>query len=452
MVACTMAETNNKTAIVIGLGKTGLSVVPHLLLHGYRVEVMDNRQQPPQLATLQAAFPEVPVHVGEFDSKRLSGAALLVVSPGVALAQPAIAEARNAGIETIGDIELFARAARAPVIAVTGANGKSTVSVLVAEMCREAGLDTRLGGNIGVPALELLQEQEPDVYVLELSSFQLETTHSLNARAAVVLNVSEDHMDRYHGIDEYAAVKARIFNGSGVVVLNADDPIVSKMNFTNRETIYFGLQAPESDRDFGIEESEGKSWLVHGSERLFGADEIKVPGKHNIANVLAALALVSVMGVTIEATRRAVANFTGLPHRCQLIDESNGVRWINDSKATNVGATNAALVGMDAPVIWIAGGEGKDADFGPLKNAAKGRVREAILIGRDAGLIEAALGAVAPVHRARNLAHAVQLAGEMASKGDVVLLSPACASFDMFDNFMHRGDVFAQLVRERIKS
>ncbi len=451
MVAYAMTEMNHKTAIVIGLGKTGLSAVPHLIANNYHVEVMDSRKQPPQATTLRNAFPQIPVHTGAFDRKLLASADLLVISPGVAVTEPAIAEARESGIEIIGDIELFARTARAPVIAVTGANGKSTVSVLVAEMCSEAGLDTRLGGNIGVPALELLKDDEPDVYVLELSSFQLETTFSLDARAAVVLNISEDHMDRYRDINEYAETKARIFNGTGVVVLNADDPLVSNMKIADRETIYFGFGAPKSERDYGINKIDGKTWLVHGKKKLLAADEIKVPGKHNVANVLASLALASVLDVPVDAAIRAVKGYRGLPHRCQLIAESNGVKWINDSKATNVGATTAALQGMESPVIWVAGGEGKDADFAPLKEAASNRVRDAILFGRDASLIESAIEGTIPVHQVEDLAQAVRLAHELAHQGDVVMLSPACASFDMFDNFMQRGDVFAQLVREQIK-
>jgi len=446
-----MAEQANQLAVVVGLGQTGLSVVPHLIVQGYTVEVVDSRAQPPQLGLLQEAYPNVPVHSGEFDASLLSRADLLVVSPGVALAEPAIAQARDAGVETIGDIELFARIVHAPVIAVTGANGKSTVSVLVGEMCSEAGMDTRVGGNIGVPALELVKDSEPDVYVLELSSFQLETTASLDARAAVVLNISEDHMDRYQSLQDYADTKARIFSGTGTMVLNRDDSLVTAMAIQGRDLVWFGMQLPEGENDYGVKEIEGKTWLVRGQELLIAADEIPVPGKHNISNVLAAMALANVMGVSVEAARRAVKGFTGLPHRCQLVAEHNGVKWINDSKATNVGATTAALQGIDAPVIWIAGGEGKDADFSPLKDAAGNHVREAILVGRDAKLIEQALANCVPVHHATDMKHAVDLAYEISAPGDVVLLSPACASFDMFNNFVHRGETFARLVRERLQ-
>ena len=446
-----MAEQADQLAVVVGLGQTGLSVVPHLIVQGYTVEVVDSREQPPQLGLLQEAYPNVPVHTGEFDAGLLSRADLLVVSPGVALAEPAIAQARNAGVETVGDIELFARIAHAPVIAVTGANGKSTVSVLVGEMCSEAGLETRVGGNIGVPALELIKDSEPDVYVLELSSFQLETTESLNARAAVVLNVSEDHMDRYQSLQDYADTKARIFNGTGTMVLNRDDAVVMAMASKDRDQVSFGMQLPERDNDYGVKQIDGKTWLMQGKTPLFCADEIRIPGKHNISNVLAAMALANVMGVSIDAAKRAVQKFTGLPHRCQLVAEDNGIKWINDSKATNVGATTAALQGIDSPVIWIAGGEGKDADFAPLRIAAEQSVRDVILIGRDAKLIEQALAGCVPVHHADDMKQAVDLAYQLASPGDVVLLSPACASFDMFNNFVHRGETFAQLVRERLQ-
>ena len=451
MNVATMTNHANQLAVVVGLGQTGLSAVPYLLGKGYDVEVVDTREHPPQLDTLVAAYPQVPVHKGKYDRGLLCRADMLVVSPGVALAEPEIAEAKAAGVEITGDIELFARSAGAPVLAVTGANGKSTVSVLVGEMCSEAGLETRLGGNIGIPALELLKDSEPDVYVLELSSFQLETTQSLDARAAVVLNVSEDHMDRYVNLEEYAETKAKIYHGTGVMVLNRDDAVVMNMSRAGREEIFFGMQAPERDQDYGIREIDGRTWLVRGKQQLFAADEIRVPGSHNISNVLAAMALAQTMGVSVEAAKRAVKGFTGLPHRCQLVADHDGVKWINDSKATNVGATAAALNGIDQPVIWIAGGEGKDADFVPLKNAAKGRVRDAILIGRDAKLIEKALDNSIPVHHATDLKQAVALAGSLAGEGDVVMLSPACASFDMFRNFVDRGETFVQLVREQLE-
>ncbi len=450
MNAMAMTQTKKQLAVVVGLGNTGLSVVPHLLSLGYSVEIHDSRDLPPQLSILQEAFPDIPVTTGQFSAKRFCEADLLVVSPGVPLAEPAVAQAVKENVETVGDIELFVRAARAPIVAITGANGKSTVSALVAEMLSTAGLDTRLGGNIGVPAMELLQEQEPDVYVLELSSFQLETTASLNSIAATVLNISEDHMDRYAGIDEYAHTKASIFNGDGIMVLNKDDDRVASMARAGRRQIYFGLSEPENENDFGVREIDGQIWLVRGRQRLIAASEIPLPGRHNVSNVLAAYALSSVMNVSVEAANRAIQEFHGLPHRCQLVLENQGVKWIDDSKATNVGSATAALNGMDKAVIWIAGGEGKDADFSPLKLAAKDHVKHAILIGRDAKQIEAALDDVVPVHYAREMADAVTQAQALSKRGDIVLLSPACASFDMFKNYIHRGEAFSAAVRQLI--
>jgi UDP-N-acetylmuramoylalanine--D-glutamate ligase len=448
MNAKAMTQTKKQLAVVVGLGNTGLSVVPHLLSLGYDVEVHDSRDLPPQLSVLHSAFPNIPVITGQFNAERFSQADLLVVSPGVPLADPAVARAVSEHVETIGDIELFARAAKAPIVAITGANGKSTVSALVAEMLSAAGFDTRLGGNIGIPAMELLQQHEPDVYVLELSSFQLETTTSLNVITSTVLNVSEDHMDRYRNIGEYADTKASIFNGDGTMVLNKDDKRVASMAKAGRKQIYFGLSEPENENDFGVREEDGQTWLVRGKQTLLAASEIRLPGRHNVSNVLAACALSSVMDVPTEAANQAIKNFLGLPHRCQLVAESQGVKWIDDSKATNVGSATAALNGMDKAVIWIAGGEGKDADFSPLKQAAKNHVTHAILIGRDAKLIEAALEEVVPVHHARDMADAVAQAQVLSKHDDIVLLSPACASFDMFKNFNHRGDVFAEKVRE----
>ena len=443
-----MKQTGKQLAVVVGLGHTGLSVVPHLLSLGYDVEIYDSRDLPPQLSILQEVFPDIPVITGKFSARRFCEADLLVVSPGVPLAEPAVAQALKESVETIGDIELFVRAAKAPIVAITGANGKSTVSALVAEMLSAAGLDTRLGGNIGVPVMQLLQHNEPDVYVLELSSFQLETTASLNSIAATVLNISEDHLDRYAGIDEYADTKAEIFNGGGTMVLNKDDDRVARMARVGRKQIYFGLSEPQAENDFGLRKEDGQTWLVKGRQRLIAASEIPLPGRHNVSNVLAAYALSGVMNVSIEAANRAIHEFRGLPHRCQLVAESQGVKWIDDSKATNVASATAALNGMDKAVIWIAGGEGKDADFSPLKLAAKNHVKHAILIGRDAKLIEAALEDVVPVFHAREMADAVTQAQALSQRGDIVLLSPACASFDMFRNFSHRGEVFAKKARE----
>ena len=446
--AAHMTQPARKTALVVGLGLTGLSCVRYLVERGYDVRVADTRAAPPQLDAVKQAYPQVLIYTGAFDPAVFRDAQLLSVSPGVSLAEPAVQAAMAAGAEIVGDIELFARAAKAPVIAITGANGKSTVTSLVGAMCAAAGLDTRVGGNIGVAALSLLGPTEPDVYVLELSSFQLETTSSLNARASCVLNITPDHMDRYASVDDYAAAKARIYEGNGVMVLNADDPIVTAMRRPGRDTVHFSLNVPQDADDYGLRTHAGASWLVRGAEPILPAADVPLSGRHNLANVLAALALADAAGVPRAAQLSAIRSFRGLPHRTELVAERDGVRWINDSKGTNVGATVAALAGMTAPVVLIAGGDGKGADFSGLKPVCARHARAVVLIGRDAPVIEAALGGVVPIMRAGDMRDAVLQARSLAHPGDLVLLSPACASFDMFRNYEHRGDVFRSTVKE----
>ncbi|MHB8454170.1 MAG: UDP-N-acetylmuramoyl-L-alanine--D-glutamate ligase [Acidiferrobacterales bacterium] len=445
-----MVRTDPQAALVLGLGATGLSCVRHLTAHGYRVQVADSRLAPPMIQELRVQFPDVPVHTGTWDAKLIRSADMLVVSPGLSLREPTIAAAVAAGVPTIGDIELFARNARAPVIAITGANGKSTVTALVGEMCREAGFDTAVGGNIGVPALDLLQEPEPDVYVLELSSFQLETTFSLNARVATVLNVTPDHMDRYRDLAEYSAAKERIFHGDGVMVLNRDDPRVMAMSSSGRRIVYFGMESPRTDADYGLLRRGDDEWLARGARALMPCTEIRLAGRHNLSNALAAVALAEAAGVPFDSMKRALTQFRGLRHRAEVTGERDGVLWINDSKGTNVGATVAALNGMVRPVVLIAGGEGKGADFSELRDAVKGHVRAMVLIGRDAPLLQTALGDLVSVVHAVDMAEAVREASRLAYPGDAVLLSPACASFDMFRNYEHRGDAFCDAVKGMI--
>jgi len=444
-------QANDKRALVVGLGLSGLSSARYLARHGYAVTVVDSRTQPPGLGALHAELPDVRVATGSFQAALFQDPGLLVVSPGISLKEPAIAEAIQRGVETVGDVELFARAAKAPVVAITGSNGKSTVTSLVGEMCREAGFDTAVGGNIGVPVLDLLRMPEPEVYVLELSSFQLETASSLNARAATVLNITPDHMDRYAQLVDYAAAKARVFRGDGVMVLNADDPAVMAMGLSGRSSVRFGSSPPTSDIDYGLVSHGGETWLARGARQLMPASGVPVPGRHNLLNVLAAMALAEVVHVPLDAMKRAVARFQGLHHRTELVAERHGVRWIDDSKGTNVGATVAALGGLDAPVILIAGGDGKGADFSELRAPVAKHARAVVLIGRDAPQIEKALASVVPVVNAADMPAAVRAAARLAQPGDVVLLSPACASFDMFRNYEHRGQVFAQAVEEILK-
>lgn len=434
--------------LIIGLGKTGLSCARYLARRGESFMVMDSRESPPGLSELRREFPRIAVSLGRFDTALLARAQRIIISPGVPVSEPEIAAARRGGAEMLGDIELFARAARAPVVAVTGANGKSTVTTLVGEMARDAGRNVRVGGNLGTPALDLLAKDEPDCYVLELSSFQLETTLSLNAAAAVVLNISPDHMDRYGDVAEYAAAKQRIYRGDGVMVVNGDDPLVEAMIEIGRNTVRFALREPAAG-EFGVREHDGQLWLAKGDALLFPAAELRIRGRHNLANALAALALGEAIGLPMDTMRDTLRRFAGLPHRTQWIATYDDVSWYDDSKGTNVGATLAALQGMPDKVVLIAGGQGKGQDFTPLRAAAAAKARAVVLLGQDAAIIERALAGVVPVVHVRDMDEAVQEAAYLAHPGDCVLLSPACASFDMFKGYDHRGDVFAAAVRRR---
>ena len=432
--------------LVVGLGRTGISCARYLRARNENIVLSDSREVPPELETIRHEFPGVPIHLGKFDSSLFEQASRIVVSPGVALTEPAIEAALEAGIPVYGDIELFANETQVPVVAITGSNGKSTVTTLVADMAKRSGKRVRAGGNLGPPALELLADSADELFVLELSSFQLETTSSLTPVAATVLNISPDHMDRYPDLASYAAAKRRVFRGSGVMVINRDDQAVLAMSDPSRRSIGFTLGPPQ-DEDFGVREG----WLCRGDARLLPINELGLEGGHNVPNGLAALALGSVIGLDGKAMLESLARFKGLPHRCEFVAERDGVRWLNDSKATNIGATVAAVTGIASrgPVVLLAGGEGKDADFSLLRDAVS-EVRAVILFGRDAGLIEQAIDGACPVHRAGSLRDAVTKAAALASRGDHVLLSPACASFDMFENYEARGEAFKTLVREQL--
>jgi UDP-N-acetylmuramoylalanine--D-glutamate ligase len=445
-----VSEPGSGPAVIVGLGQTGLSCARFLARRGVGFQVVDSRTGPPALEALRQEFPHVPVHLGAFDARLLQEASELIVSPGVSIREPAIAHAALVGVPVAGDVELFARVARGPVVAVTGSNGKSTVTALMGELAADQGLAVAVGGNIGTPALDLLDHHEPDLYVLELSSFQLETTGSLNAAAATVLNVSADHMDRYTNLADYTQAKARIFRGDGVMVVNRDDSRVSAMIGEGRPVLGFSLGTP-AGRDFGLAEREGVLWMVRGSEGLMPVGELRIRGLHNAANALAALALGEAMGFSMAAMLETLRRFPGLPHRCQWVARQGEVDWYNDSKGTNVGASLAAIRGLDVTgrLVLIAGGDGKGADFFPLREAVAARARAVVLIGRDGPRIEQVLGAVVPVRKARNMGEAVTLAAALALPGDAVLLSPACASFDMFTDYQARGDAFMAAVRGR---
>jgi len=434
--------------IVVGLGKSGMSVVRHLARRGQPFAVVDTRANPPELATLQAQYPEIEVRCGELDVDFLCRASELLVSPGLAVSTPALQAAAARGVKLSGDIELFAREARAPIVAITGSNAKSTVTTLVGEMAQAAGRKVAVGGNLGTPALDLLND-DVELYVLELSSFQLETTEQLNAEVATCLNVSEDHMDRYAGLPAYHQAKHRIFRGARQVVVNRDDRLSRPLLGEEVPVWSFGLGKPDF-KGFGLIEENGEKHLAFQFEVLMPARELKMRGAHNQSNALAALALGHAVGLPFAAMLQTLRTFAGLPHRCQWVGERAGVSYYDDSKATNVGAALAAIGGLgadiDGKLVLIAGGDGKGADFSALREPIARYCREVILLGRDAGRLASVLQDAVALKQVQGLEEAVQRAAECALPGDAVLLSPACASLDMFRNFEERGRLFAAAV------
>jgi UDP-N-acetylmuramoylalanine--D-glutamate ligase len=443
-------------SVVVGLGKTGASCLRYLARHGIPASATDTRRAPPGLAELGALAGAVTLRLGGFDLSLLDGASQVLMSPGVSLDEPIAQAARARGIEVLGDVELFARAVQAPVIGITGTNGKSTVTSLVAHMAEAAGRRVLAGGNLGVPALDLLERNVPDLYVLELSSFQLETTWSLRPAAAVVLNVSADHLDRYATVAAYARAKARIFEKAATVVLNADDPRVAAMRGAvdargaaggegAARLVTFSIESPAAD--YSLLRSGAKAQLARRGVPLLGIERLKITGLHNAANALAALALGDAVGLPMAAMLQALESFPGLPHRSAWVADVAGVRYIDDSKGTNVGATLAAVAGLAGPLVMIAGGEGKGQDFAPLAAGFRGKVRHTVLIGKDAPALAAALAGVCSTEIVASMQEAVLAASRAAQPGDTVLLSPACASLDMFRDYAERGDVFAAAAR-----
>ncbi|WP_166268520.1 UDP-N-acetylmuramoyl-L-alanine--D-glutamate ligase [Marinobacter caseinilyticus] len=438
---------SDRRTLVVGLGKTGLSCVRYLLAQGRDVAVADNRLSPPGLQTLSAQWPEVPVHLGAFDADLFAGFNELVVSPGLSIKEPAIQAAVERGARVRGDIDLFSDAATAPIIAITGSNGKTTVTTLLGEMARAAGKRVAIGGNIGTPALDLL-DQDAELYILELSSFQLETTQALGALAATVLNVSDDHMDRYPSKLAYFQAKQRIFNGAQNAIVNLDDPLSTPMARDNLRFICFGRHRINPDT-FSTRDDDGGTWVTYGFDNLIRDTELSLLGGHNLSNIMAALALGQAAGLPMAVMLDTARAFRGLPHRCEFVRTVAGVDYINDSKGTNVGATVAAIRSLaphNGKVVLIAGGDGKGADFSPLREPVAHHCRLVILIGRDAPLLAGTLGADVVTESVSSLAEAVALASEMSVPGDRVLLSPACASFDMFRSYEDRGEQFRQQV------
>jgi UDP-N-acetylmuramoylalanine--D-glutamate ligase len=433
--------------VIVGLGKTGLSCMRYLLDKGLDIAITDSRVNPPGLSTLKTECTSVPVFLGEISADILLSSDQIILSPGVSLNNEAVKQAIANGIPVFGDIELFCQQAKAPIIAVSGSNGKSTVTTLVAEMTRQAGLKTCVGGNLGTPALELLNEDIPDIYVLELSSFQLETTFSLSAHASVILNISPDHMDRYANSDEYANAKKKIYSGNGLMVINKDDDVVKAMDDNSRESISFTLGKPEKN-NFGIIKDNGEVWLCQGDNKIIKQDELGIKGEHNVANALAAMALATSVNVPVEAMVKTLKRFSGLEHRCQRVATINNVNWFNDSKATNVGACIASIKGLCdlGKIILIAGGDSKGADLSSLSPIIKQYVKHVLLMGVDAKKIANVIGSEVIHDFVMEMNEAVNIASNVAEAGDVVLLAPACASLDMYENYRQRGDAFVAAV------
>ncbi len=446
-------ELKNKRVLVLGLGETGLSALRWLRAQGAIVSVADTREAAPGLDVVKNEMPEVQIYLGAFEAEIFKKAELIVSSPGIALSEPALQASIGAGVQVVGDVELFAqyRDPKAKVIAITGANGKTTVTTLVDEMCKAAGLKTIVAGNIGLPVLNALAMETPDVYVLELSSFQLETTSSLVIDAATMLNLTEDHMDRYADLPSYAAAKARIFYNAKQQILNRDDAWSMVMARPKLSARTFGLNADAND--FGIINEGNETWLCEGAHQLINANDLHIKGAHNAANALAALALCRAIGLEYAPLLNALYNFKGLPHRVEWVANIDDVDYFDDSKGTNVGATCAALSGLGhsnnvAKVVLIAGGDGKGQDFAPLRAPVAENARAVVLIGRDAGLIEnALLDTNVPMYHAVDMREAVAIAQRVSQSGDAVLLSPACASFDMYKNYVHRAEVFVEAVK-----
>ena len=440
--------------LIAGLGKTGISCVRYYRQLDCPVVVTDSRESPPGLKELQDQWPEVPVHIGGLDEKLLSGADELILSPGISLNEPFVLEATRKSVPVIGDIEVFCRIANSPIIAITGSNAKSTVSTLVAKMIDGDDKRVLLGGNIGVPAMDLLLEEEPDFYVLELSSFQLETVSSLKAAVACVLNISLDHMDRYANESDYIFAKQVIYENAEVSVINKDDLLARPSSLPQSEKYYYFTHQQPGVKEFGLIEEDGSSYLAFENRKLMATSDLKIKGSHNADNALAALAIGYAIGLDLTSMIGTLKSFSGLPYRCEWLGEVDGVVWINDSKGTNVGATEAAIKGFsenkDKNIILILGGESKSADFHPLVEPVKKYVREIILFGQDARIISNALGNAAKKHVCKSLQEVVILASKLSSAGDTVLFSPACASFDMFDDFEDRGKQFANLFKKLI--
>lgn len=437
------ARATTHKDLVVGLGATGLSIARYLKRSDIDALFFDSRDEPPGIAELDEFWPGAEVLPG--DANLPGGVERIIASPGISDSHPLLAKARKKKVEVVSDIEIFAREAKAPFVAVTGSNGKSTVTTLLYYMCLADGREALAGGNLGEPALDLLDQPTPDVYVLELSSFQLQRTQSLPAEVAVLLNVSPDHLDWHTDEAEYRESKYRIYREAEAAVINRADEEAATHTGNCKRVISFGADIPK-DEQYGLREDEGKTYLARGETLLLATDELAMFGAHNQLNALAALAAGDLLGLNPPAMLQVLAEFPGLPHRMQFAGRIGGVNYINDSKATNVAAAVASVKSVEGMLVLIAGGEGKGGDFTELSEAVDGKLRAAVLIGTDAEQIARSLDTVMPVHFAENMSAAVAMAADCAERGDTVLLAPACASFDQFSNYMARGDAFCEAV------
>ena len=440
--------------MIIGLGKTGFSCARYLRAQGESFKVVDSRDHPPYLAALHKHMPDIEVELGEFTEQTFKNASMLIVSPGVSIKTPAIARAIARGIGVSGDVDIFSKSTDVPIIAVTGSNGKSTVATLVARILKNAGLKVGLGGNLdaddAVPALDLLSVSDADFFVLELSSFQLETTECIKAEVSVLLNFSEDHMDRYDDIESYLAAKQRVFCESRKIIVNLDCEFSEPPSTADAEKYFFGVRT-QGQKGFGVVREGNEDFISYQGEKIVPTRDLKVVGSHNVSNVLAGMAIATAVGIDMASILEAVKQFAGLENRCQWIAEIEGVDYYNDSKGTNVGATLAAIEGLAQSrgnkIVLIAGGEGKGADFSPLQSVVDKYCRAVVLIGRDAKRIADVIGSVSDCYFASDMRSALQVSHSLALPGDMVLLSPACASFDMYRDYVQRGESFVKSVR-----
>lgn len=439
---------SNIETIILGLGETGLSVANYLQGQDTSFALADTRTNPPELDAFKSRFPDVDYYLGVLPEYLMQNAKQLIISPGVDINDELILSAIKHGAQCFGDIELFAQHAKAPIVAITGSNGKSTVTSLVAEMANFSGKRAYAGGNLSPPALDLLSKKDAELFVLELSSFQLESTISMQPEVGVVLNISADHLDRHGDVKNYANIKEDIYRHAKCSVVNRDDEYVAVM-FTHGRVISFGLgQAAEND--FGLMQQDGESYLAKGQHTLIAAKKLALRGESGILNSLAALAIGEAIELPMHAMLNTLENFEGLAHRLAFVKESQGVSWFNDSKGTNIGACISSLRSLEENIILLAGGVFKGGDLHLLHEAVKKHAKHVVLFGEDADLFQQSLASVVDIHKVSSMRSAVLLAKNLATSGDKVLLSPACASFDMYANYMQRGEDFEYCVREII--